>query len=352
MSLKPEAIPAVPEETTRIARAAFPKGNVYMQMRDELGTIYSDDQFAHLYAADGQPAFSPWRLALVTVMQFAENLSDRQAADAVRARLDWKYALSLDVTDAGFHYSVLSEFRSRLVAGESGAILLDELLRGFVDQGWLKARGQQRADSVAILAAVRSLNQLEIVGETLRYTLNSLATLAPDWLKEQAQPEWFEHYSERFEEYRLPSSKQERDRLIEVIGQDGYTLLTAVYTAELLPWLRTIPAVETLRQVWFQQYWVDDDQVRRRQPDNMPPGGQWIRSPYDTEARYGRKRGWDWVGYKVHFTETCDVEGPHFITQVETVPAIQQDHHALASIQAHWLTSNCAPNDNWSMRAI
>ena len=85
MSLHPRSVPAIPEETTRIAKAAFRKGNPYMKMRDELGTFFSDDQFLDLYPADGQPAFSPWRLALVCVMQFAENLTDRQAADAVRA---------------------------------------------------------------------------------------------------------------------------------------------------------------------------------------------------------------------------------------------------------------------------
>ena len=88
-------------------------------MRDEFGSIYTDDVFAPLYPPDGQPGLSPWRLALIRIMQFAENLTDRQAADAVRARLDWKYALSLDVTDAGFHYSVLSEFRSRLLENEA-----------------------------------------------------------------------------------------------------------------------------------------------------------------------------------------------------------------------------------------
>jgi transposase len=99
-------------------------------------------------------------------------------------------------------------------------------------------------------------------------------------------------------------------------------------------WLRQIPAVETLRRVWLQQYWLEDGQVRRREPQNMPPAGEWIRSPYDTEARYGRKRGWEWMGYKVHFTETCDPDLPHVITQVETVAAIQPDHHALTAIQA------------------
>src|SRR5512144_2898922 len=159
MTVKPSPIPPIPEETKRVAEAAFPKGNVYMQMRDEIGSLYQDDLFVDLYSAEGQPGWSPWRLALVTIMQFAENLSDRQAADAVRARLDWKYALSLAVTNAGFHYSVLSGFRGRLLESEGGQHLLDELLRRLVEHGWLKARGRQRTDSTHVVAAIRELNQ-------------------------------------------------------------------------------------------------------------------------------------------------------------------------------------------------
>jgi transposase len=334
MCLHPQAIPPVPEATAQVAQAAFPKGNIYMQMRDELGSIYTDDLFADLYPADGQPTISPWRLALVTVMQFAENLSDRQASEAVRSRIDWKYALSLDLTDAGFDYSVLSEFRTRLVAGDAGERLLDALLTRLRQGGWLKARGQQRTDSTAVLAAVRELNQLEIVGETLRHALNSLATVAPDWLRHQVRPEWYERYSERFDEFRLPKEKAARQQLVETIGHDGYHMLERIYSAEALPWLRQMPAVETLRQVWLQQYWLDEGQVKRRQPREMPPVSQWLRSPYDTEVRYGSKGDRTWIGYKVHFTETCGNDCPHVITQVETVPATQQDHHALTPIQA------------------
>jgi transposase len=120
MSLQRNSIPPIPPETIRVAKAAFPSGNISMQMRDELGSIYDDALFASVYAEVGQPAIEPWRLALVSVMQFAENLSDRQAADAVRARIDWKYALSFPLDDSGFHYSVLSEFRDRRLARQSG----------------------------------------------------------------------------------------------------------------------------------------------------------------------------------------------------------------------------------------
>jgi len=113
MSMQPAAIGEIPAETRQVAQAAFPKGNLYMRMRDELGVLYSDDRFTDLFPERGQPAESPGRLALVTIMPFAEGLSDRQAADAVRARIDWKYALGLELTDSGFDFSVLSRFRSR-----------------------------------------------------------------------------------------------------------------------------------------------------------------------------------------------------------------------------------------------
>jgi transposase len=182
MSLAPEPTLNVPEHTAEIARAAFPRGNRYMQMRDELGTIYRNDQFAGLYPNVGQPAEAPWRLALVTILQFAENLTDRQAADAVRGRIDWKYALGLELADAGFDFSVLSEFRTRLIAGGAEEQLLTQMLALFIDRGLLKARGTQRTDSTHIVAAVRELNRLEIVGETLHHALNVLAQVAPAWL--------------------------------------------------------------------------------------------------------------------------------------------------------------------------
>jgi transposase len=346
MSLKPNAIPPVPEMTMSIAQAAFPKGNLYMQMRDELGSIYTDELFAELYSDEGQPGWSPWRLALVTIMQFAENLSDRQAADAVRARLDWKYALSLELSDPGFHYSILSEFRTRLVEQEKSQLLLDEILKIFKDKGWIKGHGQQRTDSTHVLAAVRELDQLEVVGETLRYTLNVLATVAPDWLRVRLKPEWVERYGERVDEYRLPREKSERQALLKIIGQDGQELLGSIEKAEGQAWLQEIPAVKLLQQVWEQQYILETGQIRHREMKEMPPVGEWIRSPFDPEARYGRKRDIHWVGYKAHLTETCDSEKPHFITQVETRPAIEQDNEATAEIQEELVINQLAPSQH------
>ena len=146
MSLKPSLIKPVPELTARIAHAAFPNGNPYLMLRDELGTLYEDEDFAALFPRRGQPGLAPWRLALVTVLQFRENLADRQAAEAVRARMDWKYLLGLELSDPGFDFSVLSEFRERLLGGQQEALLLERLLERCRELGLLKARGRQRTE--------------------------------------------------------------------------------------------------------------------------------------------------------------------------------------------------------------
>jgi transposase len=228
MSLRPQRPGPVPEETARVARAAFPNGSLYLRMRDELGVLYEDSTFAPLFPVRGQPALAPWQLALVTVMQYIEGLSDRQAAEAVRGRLDGKYALGLDLADPGFDFSVLSEFRARLVTGGLEEHVLDALVEQCRTRGWLKARGRQRTDSTHILSAARVLNRLECVGETLRHALNVLAEVAPDWLRAVAPPDWYARYSHRIEDYRLPQGQAVRRAYAAVIGADGVHLLRAL----------------------------------------------------------------------------------------------------------------------------
>ncbi len=337
LSMQPQPIDPIPEETARVARAAFPKGNPYMRMRDELGVFYQDAQCAALFPVRGQPAESPWRVALVLVLQYAEGLSDEQAATAVRGRIDWKYALSLELTDPGFDASVLSEFRSRLVAGSAEPLLLDTMLERFHAKGLLKARGRQRTDSTAVLAAIRTLNRLECVGETLRHALNSLAVVAPDWLRPQLDPAWAERYGPRVDEYRLPKGQAERTALAEQIGRDGVRLLTAIYAPTAPAWLRLVPAVETLRRVWVHQCYAprEDGTTRWRTGDDLPPAAQMINSPHDPEARYTSKRSTCWIGDKIPLTAACDPDAPHVITHVQSTPApdraqLPAIHRALA----------------------
>lgn len=336
----------IPDETVRIATAAFPKGNLYMDMHAELGLIYTNAQFASLFSSTGQPAEDPARLALILVMQFLEGLSDRQAADAVRGRIDWKYALALELTDAGFDASVLSEFRQRLITSATEALLLDTLLTRLHERGLLKARGTQRTDSTQILAAVRTINRLELVIETMRYALNRLAVVAPDWLRLQVQPAWLERYELRAENFRLPKADTARRALACQVGADGYALLAAVYAPATPAAVRQERAVEVLRQVWLQQFYGPDDPPRWRSDRDAPAAGHLIHSPYDLEARYSIKRGQAWLGYKVHFTETCDAERPNVITHVATTAATVPDDTMLSAIQAALAEKGLLPTEH------
>lgn len=342
--MQPEAIAAVPEETARVARAIVPKGNRYLLLRDELGTIYNDEQFHQLYPSRGSYAEAPWRLALVCIMQYMENYTDRQAAEAVQMRIDWKYALSLELTDQGFDATVLSEFRSRLVEQQQEVVLLEALLELCRARGWLKERGKQRTDSTHVLAAIRTLNRLECVGETLRAALNSLAVVVPDWVRASVPVEWYERYDNRMEDFRMPKEATKRQAFAEQIGTDGWRLLTAVRAEDAPIWLRDIPALEVLRRVWVQQFMLTQDKLSWRSDDNIPPASVLISSPYDPDAHMSIKRSTVWTGYKVHLTETCDEETPHLLINVETTAATTQDieetepiHQALA--EKHLLPS-------------
>ncbi len=327
MCLHPRPVDSVPEETARVAGAAFPKGNTFMKMRDELGAIFEDEDFAHLFPRRGQPAMAPWRLALVTIMQFAEGLSDRQAADAVRARIDWKYGLSLELSDPGFDASVLCEFRTRVLEGGAERLLFDHLLEKFRGMGLVKARGKQRTDSTRILAAVRGLNRLELVGETIRRALDALSLVAPEWLRENVRPEWARRYVRRLDDEKLPKAKDARIEEGEKIGADGHALLDAVRSDGAPSWLREVPAVETLRKVWLQNFFCDaEGNVRwRTAEEGIPPSRNFLGSPIDPDCRYARKFTTSWVGYRVHITETCEDDLPSILTDVRTAPATVAD---------------------------
>jgi transposase len=330
--LRPMPIGPIPPETARVARAVFPKGNRYLRVADELETLFTDDAFLALFPSHGQPAQPPWQLALVTILQFAEGLSDRQAVHAVRSRIDWKYVLRLELTDPGFDASVLSEFRARLIAGAADYLLFDMLLVWCRDRQLVKARGRQRTDSTHILAAVRALNRIEVVGETMRHALNTLAVAAPEWLRAVNPPDWRDRYARRAEDDRLPTTQAARAALTLTIGHDGWRLLTAIDHAEAPAWLREVPAVAVLRRVWMQNYWWDGAQLHWREADNIPPAARFISSPYDADAHYARKHTTQWVGYKVHITETCEDDLPHLITNVDTMIGPASDGAATPQI--------------------
>ncbi|MEV0698227.1 IS1182 family transposase [Saccharopolyspora sp. NPDC050389] len=346
MSLRPVCASEVPAETVRVAHAVFPQGCLAMRMRDVLGPVFSDVEFSALFSARGQPAVSPGRLALVSLLQFCEGLSDRQAAHAVRARIDWKYALGLGLADPGFDFSVLSEFRARLIEGGLERRVLDAVLEAARAAGLLAAGKRQRSDSTHVLATTRELNRLEFAVETLRAALNAVAAVAGDWLIDHVEPEWFDRYSARPEDTRSPSRWAARVKHGHQVGADGMVLLQAVFAAGAPEWLRHLPAVDFLRQAWIQQYQLEDGQVRWREPKNVPPATIRLTTPYDADARTGAKRETAWDGYKVHLTETCEPDAPHLITHVVTTPASVADMSMTAVIHTGLAERTLLPDEH------
>jgi transposase len=356
MSMHPREHLQIPEATVAVAQAAFPKGCLAMRVRDALGEVFADDQFAAAFGVRGRPGEAPGLLALVTVLQFAENLTDRQAADAVRGRIDWKYALALELADPGFDFTVLSGFRARLLEHGLEERVLDLLLQRCIACGLVKSGGRQRTDSTRVVAAVRSMNRLEFVGETLRAALEALAVAAPDWLTPRLTDQWRQRYGARMDGWRLPAREDEQQALRLQIGQDGYQLLAEIYAADqTYAWLAQLPAVETLRRIWIQQFQLVTDatggqEVHWRENDNLPPGRLHLKSPYDLDARYSMKRDHGWTGYKIHLTETCDDAGatgrPHLITNVVTTAATTTDVEMTQPIHADLRRRDLLPTEH------
>jgi transposase len=296
-----------------------------MRIRDVLGPVFTDTDLADLFPVRGKPALSPGLLTMVLVLQFVEGLSDRQAVAAVAGRIDWKYALGLELTDTGFDHSVLCEFRDRLVTHEAGQRVLDAVLVAAREGGLLRARGRARTDSTHVLGAVREINRLELVGETLRAALNQLAVVAPDWLAGQLDPAWFDRYGSRVETYRLPRTDPERQAWAARVGADGMRLARLLTSPDAPPGLAGLDQVQVLRRVWLAEYQVVDGRVMLRDPKDRPPAVIRLVSPYDPDARTGMKRQRPWDGYKLHLTETCDPDTPHLITHVATTDATVTD---------------------------
>jgi len=347
--MQPHPWPEVPAGTARVAKRAFRKGSLAMRARDELGAWYQDEAFRVTYGTRGAPGISPAQLAMVTVLQFTEDLTGRQAADAVRGRLDWKYCLGLALDNEGFDFSVLSEFRTRLVAGAMEAALLEALLARLGALGLVGAGMRQRTDSTHVLGRIRDLNRLELAGESVRAALEALAAAAPGWLAGVIDASWQRVYGQRIDDFRLPDSTARRADLAVQYGRDGYRLLRQVHGPGAPGWLRELPAVQALRRIWIQQFCLDigaggEKVIWRGAEQGLPPARSRLVSPYDLDARYAEKRGKGWTGYKVHLSETChepDAAGrrpaPNLITDTETTPAPMTDvemtepvHDALA----------------------
>lgn len=360
MVLRPVAVGEIPRATAALAWKVHPRGTDEMRVRDALGPLFADEDFvaeafAGMYPDLGQPAVSPALLAMVTVLQFQHRLSDRDAVAAMADRISWKYAMGLELESTGFDASVLSEFRARLAESSRADALFDLVLEKLKGAGLLRARGRARTDATHVLGAVRTLNRIELVGETLRVALEEIAELCPALLVPLLDAGWAERYGRRVELARLlgrGSSKTSADKLAAQIAGDGARLLGAIEADRTAQWLNDLPSVALVREVWAQQVQADGEGGwYLKDPGHLAPSAERVHSPHDPEVRYstkgrGHEQDLEWVGAKVHLTESCDNDLPHLVTDVHTTPATDPDVMATAPIQAKLTARGLPPGEH------
>ncbi len=364
--MEPQSWPEPAPEVARAVRAKYRGRQVPLPVvvRDRLGELFADAEFAEAFAVTGPRGWSPGRLALVTVLQMAENLTDRQAAEAVRDKLSWSYALGLGLEDSGFDFSVLSQFRTRVAAHGLEEKVLDLLVARLVEQDLLAAGGKQRTDSTHVIAAVRDLNRLELTGEAVRAALEALTCADPDWIAQAVDvTSWSKRYGPRVDSWRLPTSRTRQQKLAVDFARDGFALLGAVYHSGSPVWLRELPAVQVLRCVLLQNYTRTTTRggrevVKRREKtdeggDGRPPGHLRMSSPYDTEARWSAKRDIFWNGYKLHISETCTSAPeaartrPNLITNIATTSSTVPDSKTLPAVHHRLQQRGLLPDEHY-----
>ena len=299
-----------------------------------------------MYAADGAPAYSPNLLALAVIFQQLEDLSDQAMADAIRARIDLKYGLHLELDDAGFDGRRLSDFRRRLLQQTAAQRLFERVLQRLAELNLVHSGGKQRTDGSYVLGATRLLNQVELLGETRRVALEALADERSDWLRRMALPHWQASDGAVFTTWRLPKSQAKRQQLALAIAADGYQLLAALAEPDAPSEAGELPAVVTLRQVWAQRLTRAGDTITLRPRAELPPGAELISTPHDPEMCGSVHGDHVWEGYGLHWTETCDADRPHLITDVAVVPATTPDVTPLPGIHERLAQRNLLPAEH------
>lgn len=380
--LKPTPLGEIPEETQRIGEQLLPVENLMRRIGDEYAELVKDEDFAIMYSNTGQPALSPTRLVFVCLLQAMEHLSDRATVAMVRTRIDWKYALHLPLNYSGFDASVLSEFRDRLVANKAEKLIFDKVLEKMKVEGLLKGRGLQRTDSLSIVGAVRELNRLELVMETMRLALEEVAQKDKPWFLRNIEKIWLERYGEWTQAERVvketgPKAKTETQRLLLQTGQDGFEFLSAIDKEETPSEIGLLGKVQILRQVWKEQYQlttqrtvietvpqcttsddnkisvIDDNKdkeivktdIELSTPESRKEQGivNMIDSPHDPQVRYSQKRGVETTGYKLQLTEVASESEPAIITDIDVVSALSYDGATIADIHQRLLERDLLP---------
>ena len=340
MSLQWQLPREVPPDTAQIGQVILRSHNVYRQVGERFHDLLPEESvFAPLYEPTGRGAISPLLLSLVTVFQMLEKVPDRLAAEYVVSRLDWKYALHLSVTYQGFHFSVLSAFRARLLSHQQERLMFEQLLKRLKELGLLKAGGKMRTDSTHVLGLVERLSQLELVTESLRLALQAVQQAAAEWVEVNLPVAFCEAYEQRQQEYGL--SQREVQLRLRKAGRDGFWLLGQLEQRGSAS-LQQLPEVVVLRQVLTQQFPAGPDGP----PASKRPSGEGIiESPHEPEARGAMKREQGWVGYRAHVTESCDEGRPHLIVDLQASEAMAQDSGELAVLQARLQAQEVVPSE-------
>ena len=344
MCLKSQSPWPMPAETGRIGKRLLKENDPYRLIGDQLFEKWKEEEFVDLYSSEGKPGYSPVILAFVSVFQFMERLADRQAAQALRMRLDWKYALHLPLEDSGFDFSVLSEFRDRLIEGKAEQRVFEKLVEAIRGMGLIKEHGKQRTDSIAMLTKVRRLCRVETVVETLRLAIVAIVDTDREWSEEIIPPSWEEKYGERFVRQRY--SEKEWKEYEEKIGEEGQWLLKRLENGGAPAELQNLPEVQVLKTVWAQQFREEGGQMAYTDLKKYD-GHTQIQSPHDPEARYSCKRHFKWVGDKVQVTETEDAGYPHIITDIVGTSSNRTDWEELPAIQERLETRACCPAEHY-----
>ncbi len=316
-----------------------------MWVRDRLDGLWCDEDFALWYPRDGRPGLSPAQLATVSVLQFLLGLSDRQAAEAVRCRIDFKYAMAIELDDPGFHHSVLTDFRERLTQDDRADRLLDLALARLTEAGLVGGHATQRTDSTHVLAAVRDLTRLELVTESVRAALEEVARTAAHLLAGLVDEEWGRRYGRPVRLGKNPTRPKTR---ILATGDDAYRFLELLHRNGAA--YRPGPQAQALRQILVQNYYRDHaGRLAWRTADDggLPPSASAIVSPYDTTARYVRHGHIiRWKGFAAHLTETCAPGSVNVITDVATTSAATNDGQALPGIHTRLARRALLPGEH------
>ena len=311
------------------------RDRVYLLMKQEIAPLIKDEDYAAMYSPVGRRPISPRTLVLTMILQFLENLPDRQPARNVALRLDWKLVLGLELDDPGFHFSLLEVFRDRLEAHDKQRAAFGALLEKLKELGLIRKRQNQRLDSTHVLGHLRRLSRLECIAESLRLVLERLCRLLGEAaFRELVAAALRERYMDELATHKM--DKQEVRRSLQAAGKDTLMLLERIEVHCKNSRLSMLEEVQTLRRI-FEQYFevTPEGGSALREPLLKGTGKDRVATPHDPEARWSENRGKDWVGYKLQVTETAErpteqADGTkeaavNFITDVEVTNAAAAD---------------------------